>query len=175
MLLKNIYLIGPMGAGKTTVGRVLANELNMPFLDSDQEVEMRSGADITWIFDVEGEEGFRQREGQVIAELCSMRGVVVATGGGVIKRRENRMHLSANGFVVYLYAPVSVQLKRTLKDKKRPLLQRPDRVQVLETLMAERDTLYRGIADLILDTDVLSSKMVATKIIRAVTSAGGGV
>ncbi|MDP0560866.1 MAG: shikimate kinase AroK [Candidatus Endonucleobacter sp. (ex Gigantidas childressi)] len=175
MQLKNIYLVGPMGAGKTTVGRVLGSELNMPFLDSDQEVEMRSGADITWIFDVEGEEGFRQREEQVIADFCSMRGVVVATGGGTIKRSDNRRHLSSNGFVVYLYASVSVQLERTLKDKKRPLLQRPDREQVLETLLAERDGLYREIADLILDTGMFSSRVVATKIIEVITSSGGSV
>ena len=172
MLLKNIYLVGPMGAGKTTIGRLLASELNMPFLDSDHEVEARSGADIPWIFDVEGEAGFRLREHQVIEELCSERGIVMATGGGAVKKAENRRHLSANGFVVYLYTPVRVQLERTAKDKRRPLLQRPDREQVLSDLLRERDPLYRGIADLILDTEVLSPKLVIAEIISAMDSGG---
>ena len=168
MPLTNIYLIGPMGAGKNTIGRMLAKELLRPFLDSDHVIEERSGADIPWIFDVEGEQGFRERECQVIAEICAQKGVVMATGGGVVGRLENRQNLSTNGFVVYLSAPVFVQLQRTEKDKRRPLLQRPDREEVLARLLSERDPLYRSIADLVLDTEVLSPRQVIKRIIRAV-------
>ncbi len=167
MPLSNIYLIGPMGAGKSTIGRMLAKELARPFLDSDHVIEERSGADIPWIFDVEGECGFRDRECQVIAETCTQRGIVMATGGGVVGRPENRRNLSANGFVVYLWAPVAVQLQRTEKDKRRPLLQRRDRHEVLTRLLAERDPLYRLIADIVLDTEALSPRQVIKKVIQA--------
>ncbi|OED43234.1 shikimate kinase [Endozoicomonas sp. (ex Bugula neritina AB1)] len=167
MPLTNIYLIGPMGAGKSTIGRMLAKELGLPFYDSDHEVEARTGANIPWIFDMEGEEGFRERERFVIKELCEERGVVLATGGGAVTQKENRQHLGTNGFVVYLKATVATQLERTAKDKKRPLLQRPDRRAVLETLLAQRDPLYRGIADLILDTERYSPRSLINEIIKA--------
>ncbi len=170
MPLKNIYLVGPMGAGKSTIGRMLAKELGLPFLDSDHEVEGRSGADIPWIFDVEGEGGFRLREMQVIEELCRERGVILATGGGAVGRMENRRQLTNNGFVVYLQASVAAQLARTEKDKRRPLLQRPDREGILSRLLRERDPLYRGIADLILDTERLSLRDVVAAIIKSTES-----
>ncbi len=167
MPLRNIYLIGPMGAGKSTIGRMLAKELACPFLDSDHIIEERSGADIPWIFDVEGEQGFRDRESQVIKEVCTQSGVVLATGGGAVGRAENRRHLSTHGFVVYLRTPVAIQLQRTEKDKRRPLLQRPDRELVLNRLLQERDPLYRAIADLILDTAAMSPRQVIRSIIQA--------
>jgi shikimate kinase len=173
MPLTNIYLVGPMGAGKSTIGRMLAKELGLPFYDSDHEVEARSGADIPWIFDVEGEEGFRQREIQVIEELCAERGVILATGGGAVTRIENRRQLGTNGFVVFLKASVPAQLARTEKDKKRPLLQRPDREAVLSSLLKEREPLYTGIADLELDTELLSPKALINEIIRAVEKSRG--
>ena len=168
MPLTNIYLVGPMGAGKSTIGRMLARELGLPFYDSDQEVEERSGADIPWIFDVEGEEGFRLRESQVIEDLCTKRGIVMATGGGAVTREENRKHLGSNGFVVYLQASVSVQLARTSRDKKRPLLQRPDREEILRSLLAEREPLYKSISDLNLDTEKYSPRSVISEITTAV-------
>lgn len=162
-----------MGAGKSTIGRMLAKELGLPFYDSDQEVEERTGADIPWIFDVEGEEGFRFRESQVIEDLCHMRGIVMATGGGAVTREENRRHLGTNGFVVFLQAPVAVQLARTARDKKRPLLQRPDREKVLRKLLNEREPLYRSIADLVLDTELHSPRSVIDEITAAVASSRG--
>ena len=170
MPLKNIYLVGPMGAGKSTVGRILAKELSQPFFDSDHVVEERSGADIPWIFDVEGEAGFRDRETQVLEELCGLHGVVMATGGGAVGRAENRRLLASNGIVVYLTAPVEAQLQRTEKDKRRPLLQRPDREQVLAELLRKRDPIYCDIADIILDTVALSPKEVIASIIQFVNA-----
>ncbi|OED40874.1 shikimate kinase [Endozoicomonas sp. (ex Bugula neritina AB1)] len=174
MPLKNIYLIGPMGAGKSTIGRMLARDLGQPFYDSDHVIEEHSGADIPWIFDVEGEVGFRDRETQVLEELCGQHGIVMATGGGAVGKAENRRFLGSNGVVVYLTAPVHVQLQRTEKDKKRPLLQRPDREEVLTKLLKERDPLYRSIADLVLDTVTLSPKGVIAEIIQYM-NAGRGV
>lgn len=162
-----------MGAGKSTIGRMLAKELGLPFYDSDHEIEARTGANIPWIFDVEGEEGFRQRERQVIRELCQERGVVLATGGGVVTQQENRMHLGTNGFVVYLQASVAAQLERTAKDKKRPLLQRPDRQAVLENLLKEREPLYLSVADMVLDTEAHSPKSLIYQITNAVNSSRG--
>lgn len=167
MPLTNIYLVGPMGAGKSTIGRMLAKELGLPFYDSDHEVEARTGANIPWIFDMEGEDGFRERERHVIKELCEERGVVLATGGGAVTQTENRKHLGTHGFVVYLKATVATQLERTAKDTKRPLLQRPDRRAVLETLLAQRDPFYHGIADLILDTERYSPRSLVYEIIKA--------
>ena len=140
---RTIYLIGPMGAGKSTIGRMLSRELKLPFLDTDQEVEERCGADIPWIFDMEGEEGFRLRETAVLHALQDMPAQVVATGGGIIMREENRRLMVSGGFVVFLDASVSVQMQRTAKDKKRPLLQRPDREQVLADLYQMRAPLYK--------------------------------
>ncbi|MGL5792789.1 MAG: shikimate kinase AroK, partial [Plesiomonas shigelloides] len=118
---RNIFLIGPMGAGKSTIGRYLAQMLNMEFFDSDQEIERRTGADISWVFDVEGEEGFRVREEKVINDLTEKQGIVLATGGGSIQSRETRNRLSARGIVVYLETTIEKQLARTQRDKKRPL------------------------------------------------------
>ena len=173
MPLTNIYLVGPMGAGKSTLGRMLAKELGLPFYDSDHEVEARTGANIPWIFDVEGEKGFRQRERQVIRELCEERGIVLATGGGVVTQEENRRHLGTNGLVVYLKASVDAQLERTIKDKQRPLLQRPDRRAVLENLLEEREPLYAGLADLTLDTERYSPKSLIHEIIKTVEQSRG--
>lgn len=155
-----------MGAGKTTIGKHLATHLKLRFVDSDAEIEARTGADIPWIFDVEGEEGFRDREEQVIGEMTDWDGVVLATGGGVIERAANRRVLASRGFVVYLYASVDEQVRRTRKDRRRPLLQDGDPEDTLRKLMARRDPLYREIADHIIETDECSPRTVAQRLVR---------
>ncbi len=125
-----------MGAGKSTIGRLLAKELRLPFKDSDKEIEQRTGADIPWIFDVEGEQGFREREQAVIVDLSAADGLVLATGGGAVLRAENRRALHAGGRVVYLHATVEQQIDRTSRDRNRPLLRTADPARVLSELMA---------------------------------------
>lgn len=162
---RNIFLIGPMGAGKSTIGRQLAQMLNMDFVDSDSVIEERAGADIDWIFDVEGEEGFRKREERILSELTQGQGIVLSTGGGSIISKDNRNVLSARGIVVYLETTVDKQFERTQRDKKRPLLQVEDPRQALEALAKERNPLYEEIADITLRTDEQSAKVVASQII----------
>ncbi|HCU13769.1 MAG TPA: shikimate kinase AroK [Hafnia paralvei] len=167
---RNIFLVGPMGAGKSTIGRQLAQQLNMEFFDSDQEIERRTGADVSWVFDVEGEEGFRDREEKVINELTEKQGIVLATGGGSVKSRETRNRLSARGVVVYLETTIEKQLARTQRDKKRPLLQVDTPREVLEDLAKERNPLYEEIADVAIRTDDQSAKVVANQIIHMLES-----
>jgi len=162
---QNLFLIGPMGAGKSAVGRQLARTLHLNFMDSDDEIEARTGVDIPFIFEKEGEEGFRKREARVIDDLSKIEGLVLATGGGAVLDPQNRSHLGARGFVVYLYTTVDQQLARTKKGRERPLLENGDRKQILEDLMQERDELYREIADLIVETDGRKVKAVADEIV----------
>ncbi|ABM01571.1 shikimate kinase AroK [Shewanella amazonensis] len=163
---RNIFLVGPMGAGKSTIGRHLAQMLHLEFHDSDQEIESRTGADIAWVFDVEGEEGFRRREAQVIADLTEKQGIVLATGGGSVQSKDIRNYLSARGIVVYLETTIDKQVARTQRDKRRPLLQVDDPRSVLETLAESRNPLYEEIADVIVKTDDQSAKVVANQIIE---------
>lgn len=149
----NIYLVGPMGSGKSAVGRRLAVELQLEFHDSDNEIEARTGVDIALIFDKEGEAGFRRREAAMIEDLTELDGVVLATGGGSPVLDKNRERLAARGTVVYLYTTVPEQLRRTARSTHRPLLQCDDPTGVLEKLMEQRDPLYREIADLVVETD----------------------
>jgi shikimate kinase len=148
----NLILVGMMGAGKTTVGRMLARRLKRPFYDSDHEIERRCGVRIPLIFDIEGEAGFRARETQVIADLCALQGIVLATGGGAVLADENRRQLSAQGNVVYLHARPGYLWQRVRHDRNRPLLATPDPQKKLENLYQERDPLYREAADIVLDT-----------------------
>ena len=144
---KNIFIVGLMAVGKSTVGRMLAEACHMEFFDSDHEIEARTGAEISWIFDVEGEQGFRDREEQVIDDLTRAEGIVLATGGGAIKRDINRKRLAERGTVIHLDCPLDKLLARTSNDKRRPLLQGPDREEVLRKLFAERAPLYQEVAD----------------------------
>ncbi|CAH0534590.1 Shikimate kinase 1 [Vibrio stylophorae] len=162
---RNIFLVGPMGAGKSTIGRQLAQQLHMEFFDSDTVIEERTGADISWVFDVEGEAGFRVREEKVINDLTLEQGIVLATGGGSVKSKENRNRLSARGIVIYLETTIEKQLARTQRDKKRPLLQTDTPREVLEELAEERNPLYEEIADYVVRTDDQSAKVVANQII----------
>ncbi len=162
----NIFLIGPMGAGKSTVGRCLAGLLGKRFQDSDQEIEARTGASIALIFEIEGEAGFRRREVAVLEELTAGDNLVLATGGGAVLSEENRRRLRERGTVVYLHAPLETLLARTHRDKNRPLLQTADRRQTLKEILAVRDPLYREAAHLIVETDHRPPMMVAREIAR---------
>lgn len=162
----NIFLIGPMGAGKTTIGRQLARELKRSFYDSDRVIEEHTGANIPLIFDLEGEAGFRRREQAVIDELTGMQNIVLATGGGAVLRAENRRHLAERGTVFYLHTDLDCLLERTRKDKNRPLLHAEESPEViLKRLMDERDPLYRKTADHIIDTGRSSIRGVIKAII----------
>lgn len=148
---ENIYLVGLMGAGKTTIGRSLAKRLGLSFVDTDKEIEARTGVSIPTIFEIEGEDGFRKREAQVIAEMSARSGLVVATGGGGVLRAENRSNMRASGFVVYLNVPPQTLWERTRNDRNRPLLQVADPLLKLNQLFAIRDPLYREVATLVVD------------------------
>jgi len=154
-----------MGAGKSAVGRQLARLLHLEFLDSDEEIESRTGVDIPFIFEKEGEAGFRKREAKVIEDLSQQDGVVLATGGGVVMDPQNRNHLGARGFVIYLHTSVDQQLARTRKGRDRPLLDNDDPRAVLDALMEIRDPLYREIADLTVETDGRKVRAVANEIL----------
>lgn len=163
---QNLFLVGPMGAGKSAVGRQLARLLHLEFVDSDEEIEARTGVDIPFIFEKEGEAGFRTREAKVIEDLSQKDGIVLATGGGVVMDPQNRNHLGARGFVIYLHTSVDQQLSRTRKGRDRPLLANDDPRAVLEALMATREPLYREIADLTVETDGRKVRAVANEILE---------
>ena len=162
---KNVVLIGMMGVGKSTVGRHLAVALRKDFFDSDKEIERNSGASISWIFDVEGEAGFRKRESEAIANICLGENIVLATGGGAVVREETRRILSDFGYVVFLNGSVELILSRTEHDKSRPLLQRSDRAETISRLLAERTPYYSGLADLTLDVAQLGIEKTVDSII----------
>jgi len=167
----NIYLIGPMGAGKSTVGRHLARMLKKRFLDCDRELEDRTGARIAIIFELEGESGFRKRERALLEQLTGEDGVVLATGGGVVLDRDNRELLSSRGFNIYLNAPLELLVSRTSRDRQRPLLQTEDRAARIKALVEERDPLYRELADMIVTSDKRSAKQVAREILKQLEAA----
>ena len=164
---RNYFLVGPMGAGKTAVGRHLSRLLHRDFYDSDEELESRTGVDIPFIFEKEGENGFRQREQKIIKELSEQKNIVLATGGGAILNEQNRIFLGSRGTVIYLYASVDKQVERTKKGKERALLTNKDSRKVLEELMEVRNPLYKSIADITINTDGRKIKSVAQEIIDA--------
>ncbi len=164
---ENIYLIGLMGAGKTTIGRQLAKALGLPFYDSDKAIEEQTGVDIPTIFEYEGEEGFRSREQDMLQELTKIDGIVLATGGGAILKEENRHALKENGFVVYLQCSVDKIIQRTKRDTQRPLLFTDDPKKRIETLFAEREGYYLSCADFKIETSSMQSKIVVQSILNA--------
>ena len=161
----NIYLVGMMGAGKSTVGRLLARRLKLRFYDSDHEIERRCGVRIPVIFEIEAEAGFRSREAQVIAELTELREIVLATGGGVVLEGENRRQLAARGTVVYLRARPEDLYERVRHDRNRPLLATADPLARLRELYAQRDPLYREVADLVIETGAQSVQVLTRELL----------
>jgi shikimate kinase len=161
----NIYLVGMMGAGKTTVGRLLARRLKLRFFDSDHEVERRCGVKIPIVFEIEGEAGFRARESQALTELTALDGIVLATGGGAVLSVQNREQLARHGTVVYLRASPEDLYVRVRHDRNRPLLATPDPLARLRSLYAERDPLYLEIADIIMDTGEQSVQLLARALL----------
>ena len=166
----NFFLVGLMGAGKSSVGRQLANILHKDFIDSDAEIEHRTGVDIPLIFELEGEAGFRQRESRVIEDLTQQHDIVLATGGGVVLDARNREALKNRGFVIYLQASVEQLFERTARDRRRPLLQTGDPRARLTELLQQREPLYEEIADLIVNTDRRSVRQVVDEIRDQISS-----
>ena len=167
-----LFLVGPMGVGKTTIGRMLAKELGLSFVDCDHEIENRCGAAIAWIFDVEGEEGFRDRETHMLEELTGQDKILLATGGGAVLREQNRRFLMERGIVVHLDTSVDLLVKRTAKDKKRPLLQNANPRQVLEKIKHDRDPLYEEVSDIRVFVGDSSSRKTANQILQQMTKEG---
>ena len=168
----NIFIVGPMGSGKSTVGKIISNELFLNFYDTDEEKETRTGASIDWIFDLEGEDGFRKRESKILEEMVQQNSIVLSTGGGIILSESNRELLSSRGSVFYLATPIAVQLERTSKDKDRPLLKNGDPGKILEELHMARESLYEAVADNIVNTEGKSSQEVSAEIIKLVKNYG---
>ena len=150
---RNIILVGPMGAGKTTIGKQLAQHTGRDFYDSDREIEKHTGANIPLIFELEGEDGFRKREKKILVDLTQKQDIVLATGGGAVLDPDNRALLTKYGFVIYLSAPLTQLFNRTSKDRNRPLLQTDNPRKKLEEIIATRDPLYREVADIVIETD----------------------
>jgi shikimate kinase len=171
---ENIFLVGLMGAGKTSVGKVLARRLNKTFCDADQEIEHSTGVKIPLIFEIEGESGFRDRESKLLAELVKRTNIVLATGGGAVLSEQNRRLLADHGIVVYLRAAVNDLWQRTRHDKNRPLLQTEDPPAKLRELFEQRDPLYREIADIIIDTGNQSLGSLAHRIEQKLLQRGAG-
>jgi len=164
----SIYLIGMMGSGKSTIGKVLARVLHMPFVDLDQQIEAKCGVKIPVIFEIEGEEGFRKREAQVLEEVSLQPGIVLATGGGAILSKENRRLLKERGIVVYLKASVDELYRRTSRDKNRPLLATSDPKGRIRDLLAFREPLYDEIADIVIETSGSSVSAVSAQLIEKI-------
>jgi len=162
----NVFLVGPMGAGKSTIGRHLAKSLNLTFKDSDREIETRTGADISLIFELEGEVGFRRREHDVIADLTQETQLVLATGGGVVLDPDNRTHLKQQGLVVYLQASVDTLIERTRHSRNRPLLQTANPRNRLEELMEQRHPLYQEVAHIVIETGNRTIRQVVKRILK---------
>ncbi len=164
----NLIFIGPTGAGKTTVGRQVAEHLGLTFMDLDQEIERHTGADIPLIFDLEGEPGFRRRETGMLKTLCSKVGILLATGGGAVVADENQQLMKRCGFIVYLATPIERQIQRLSRDKRRPLLSAPNRDQVLAEMAASRNPIYDALADLKILSDAVSVNQMSRRVLAQI-------
>src|SRR5690606_14896266 len=162
----NLVLVGPMGAGKSSIGKRLAGRFGLQFVDADREIEVRTGATIPTIFECEGEAGFRARESAALADLLLREGLVIATGGGAVLDAGSRQRMRERGFVVYLQVSLERQLDRLARDRSRPLIAGDDREQVLRRLADERAPLYAGVAYLCFDTDLLFPPQASTQLAR---------
>lgn len=168
-----IFLVGPMGSGKSTIGRCVAKALTKPFVDLDEEIERRTGADIDWIFEKEGESGFRKRESEILAELASQNDIVLATGGGVVLAPENRKRLMREGTVVYLNVSPDLLYRRLRHDTKRPLLQVGDKQLAIASILEEREPLYREVADLVFSSPGTSVQAAARELVALLKEEAG--
>ncbi|MDA7600440.1 shikimate kinase AroK [Gammaproteobacteria bacterium] len=168
----NIFIVGPMGSGKTTVGKIVAGELFLDFHDTDAKIEESTGVTIDWIFDIEGEAGFRKRETTTLKEMVALNSIVLATGGGIVIEEENRELLASRGTVFYLHTPLNIQVERTAKDKDRPLLKDQDPENVLADLQKSRQSFYEEVSDHIINTENKSGSEVANEIVKLVKNYG---
>lgn len=165
---RNIIFIGPMGAGKTTIGRLVAKRLSNDFYDSDHEIESRTGADIPWIFEIEGEVGFRKRETLIISELCQLDNIVLSTGGGVVLSQDNCKCLKQSGIIIYLKSSAEKLLKRIQTDKRRPLLQTEDKLGRITDILKEREPMYESLADEVVQTDRQTVNQIVNQILKKI-------
>ena len=163
-----IFLIGPMASGKTTIGKKLAKSLEINFIDIDREIEKKLGAEISWIFDIEGERKFRERENEMLNKVCQEQDCIISTGGGVVIRKDNRKLLKDSGLAVYLEASVQTQLERTLLDKSRPLLDSEDKESILRDLKEQREPLYREVANITIKEGERSHKDILHEILKRI-------
>ena len=168
----NIFIVGPMGSGKTTVGKIVAGELFLDFHDTDAKIEETTGVTIDWIFDIEGEAGFRKRETTTLKEMVALNSIVLATGGGIVIEEENRELLASRGTVFYLHTPLNTQVERTMKDKDRSLLKGKDPEKVLADLQQSRQAFYEEVSDHIINTENKSGSEVANEIVKLVKNYG---
>jgi len=168
---ENVYLVGPMGAGKTSIGQKLSQKLGLQFYDSDQIIEKRTGATIPWIYDIEGEEGFQQREVKVIAEFTKLQGILLATGGGTVDVEANRIYLRQNGIIIYLKTSLDDQIERIKYSKKRPITAEEEaRREMLKNLRKQREPFYEELADIVCDTDGKSLPKVVNELLQKLHS-----
>ena len=161
----HIFIVGPMASGKSTIGKILAKTLRIDFIDTDKEIERKAGVDISWIFDVEGEKVFRERERDILKEIIKKKDLVISTGGGIVLLEENRKLMSTKGKIIYLDTPLQIQLKRTINDKTRPLLGKGNKREILKAFKKERDPLYHEIADVTINQTEKKPSQILSEII----------
>ena len=162
----HIFIVGPMASGKSTIGKILAKTLRVDFIDTDKEIEKKAGVDISWMFEIEGEKAFRERERNILKEITKKKDLVISTGGGIVLLEENRKLMSTKGKIIYLETSIQVQLNRTINDKLRPLLGKGNKREILKALKKERDPLYHEIADVTINQKEKKSGQILSEIIN---------